>query len=122
MEFAILLPLIVLLLAGVIEFGFMFFNKAVITNATREGARAGITGVGDSEIETIVKSYCNQNLINLGGTNEFDPDDPDDDLSISADADNDLTVRVEYGYDFLLGSILGFSMTKIVGQTVMRME
>ena len=44
-EFAIVLPFLVLLVFGTIEFGLMFYNKQVITNASREGARAGITGI-----------------------------------------------------------------------------
>ena len=137
-EFAIVLPLLLILVFGVIEFGVMFYNKAVITNASREGARAGITGLTNSQIETIVKDYCNTNLINLGNVSENDlnpmrpdPDDPegppigdpDDDIIISIDdAQKDLTVRVEYGYDFLLGSLLGFTKTIIEARTVMRME
>ena len=137
-EFAIVLLLLLILICGVIELGVMFFNKAVITNASREGARAGITGLTDSQIITIVKDYCNTNLISLGNASEsnldpkmLDPDgkiiggDPDDDIDISRDAEDaetDLTVRVEYGYDFLLGSLLGFTKTIIEARTVMRME
>ena len=124
-EFAVILPLLVVLVFGMIEFGIMFYNKAVITNASREGARAGITGLTNSQIETIVKDYSNTNLINLGNVSENDIDpmgDPDDDMIISLDAQNDLTVRIEYGYDFLLGSLLGFTKTTIEARTVMRME
>jgi hypothetical protein len=124
-EFAVILPLLVVLVFGMIEFGIMFYNKAVITNASREGARAGITGLTNSQIETIVKDYSNTNLINLGNVSENDLDpmgDPDDDIIISLDAQNDLTVRIEYGYDFLLGSLLGFTKTTIEARTVMRME
>jgi hypothetical protein len=41
-EFAIVLPLLAILLFGIIEFGFIIYNKAMITNASREGARIGI--------------------------------------------------------------------------------
>ena len=124
-EFAVILPLLVVLVFGMIEFGIMFYNKAIITNASREGARAGITGLTNSQIETVVKDYSNTNLINLGNVSENDLDpmgDPDDDIIISLDAQNDLTVRIEYGYDFLLGSLLGFTKTTIEARTVMRME
>jgi hypothetical protein len=122
-EFAIVLPFLVVLVFGVCEFGIMFYDKAVITNASREGARAGITGVVATEIEQIVKDYCNINLINLGGDNDFDPGtDPNDDISISIDGSNDLTVKLEYNYDLLFGSIFGFSSSKIEAETVMRME
>jgi Flp pilus assembly protein TadG len=122
LEFAIVLPILMVLVFGMIEFGVMFYDKAIITNASREGARAGTTGVANPDIEDIVKDYCNFNLINLSN-NDFDPaTDPNDDISISIDGSNDLTVKVEYRYDFLFSSILGFSNTTIAAETVMRME
>jgi Flp pilus assembly protein TadG len=58
-EFAIILPLLLVLLFGIIEFGIILYDKAVITNASREGARAGIVSqdprVSDSEIKQVVK-------------------------------------------------------------------
>ena len=41
-EFAIILPLLLVLLFGIVEFSILFYNKAMITNASCEGARAGI--------------------------------------------------------------------------------
>jgi hypothetical protein len=116
-EFAIVLPLLLILVFGIIEFGVMFYDKAVITNASREGVRAGITGLGDPEIKQIVLNYCNVNLINLDGNDAFDPDK----IFISSDG-TDLIVRLEYSYDLLLGSFFGFDNTTISAETVMRME
>ena len=116
-ELAIILPFLVVLVFGMIEFGIMFYDKAVLTNASREGARAGITGLGDPEIKQIVLNYCNVNLVNLGGNDAFDPNK----ILISSDA-SDLIVRLEYSYDLLFGSIFGFNNTTISAETVMRME
>ena len=116
-EFAFVLPLLLILVCGVIEFGVMFYDKAVITNASREGARAGITGLGDPEIKQIVLNYCNVNLINLDGNDAFDPDK----IFISSDG-TDLIVRLEYSYGLLLGSFFGFDNTTISAETVMRIE
>jgi Flp pilus assembly pilin Flp len=44
-EFALLLPLLVLLLFGLIEFGFAFSTRIQATNAAREGARRAVVGV-----------------------------------------------------------------------------
>jgi len=116
-ELAIILPFLVVLVFGMIEFGIMFYDKAVLANASREGARAGITGLGDPEIKQIVLNYCNVNLVNLGGNDAFDPNK----ILISSDA-SDLIVRLEYSYDLLFGSIFGFNNTTISAETVMRME
>jgi len=123
LELAFILPFLAVLIFGMIEFGVMFYDKAVITNASREGARAGITGIGNVEIQNIVENYCNNNLTNLGGDDVFDPTpDPNDTLTISMVGSNDLSVRIEYGYDLLFGSILGFNNTTISAETIMRME
>lgn len=70
-EFAIILPILLLLILGIFEFSFLQFNKAVITNAAREGARAGIVQriprVSSTEIETTVNNYCFNHLITFDG-------------------------------------------------------
>jgi Flp pilus assembly protein TadG len=41
-EFALTLPLLLLVVLGIIEFGFMFHEYEVVTNAAREGARIAV--------------------------------------------------------------------------------
>ncbi|MDH3999245.1 MAG: pilus assembly protein, partial [Desulfuromonadales bacterium] len=38
-EFSLVLPLLLMVLFGIIEFSILFYDKAVITNASREAAR-----------------------------------------------------------------------------------
>jgi Flp pilus assembly protein TadG len=42
LEFVILFPLFMLILAGIVEFGHMFYVRHTLTNASREGARAAV--------------------------------------------------------------------------------
>ena len=129
-ELAICLPILTLLVFGSIEFGLLFYNQQVITNASREGARAGIVaGTKIADIKTIVENNCDGKLINLNGSSELDSDliitNPDDDPVDGfpdPDSNNDLTVRVSYKYNFLLAGILGFTDKTLSAQTVMRME
>ena len=41
-EFAIVVIIFITLIFAIIEFGLLMFNKQIITNAAREGARYGI--------------------------------------------------------------------------------
>ena len=41
-EYALVLPLFLLLMFSAIEFGFLFFQYTMVVNAAREGARAGV--------------------------------------------------------------------------------
>lgn len=138
MEFALVLPLLMLLTFGIIEFSILLFDKAVITNASREGARAGIvfaktndvyTPKTDTEIKNIVKSYANSYLINLGTTKNTLADGDIVITPATRTSKDDLTVTVNFTYNFLvfpnLSTLFGsaFNGTKtLVGKTVMRME
>jgi Flp pilus assembly protein TadG len=46
-EFALLLPLLVLLVFGIIHFGLAFNSRIQATNAAREGARLAVIGIDD---------------------------------------------------------------------------
>ena len=41
-ELALVLPMLFVVIFGAVEFGTAMYDKAVLTNASREGARAGI--------------------------------------------------------------------------------
>jgi len=118
-EFCIILPFLVLLVFGTIEFGVMFYNKQVLTNATREGARAGITaGITYTDVQQIVWDYCNEKLINLNGSNEL----PKEKIVVTPDGTDDLSVAVSFEYDLLFSQIIGITSTILSARTIMRME
>ena len=60
-EFAILLPVLLLIVFGTIEFGMMMYGREVVTNATREGARYGIINqtppVTSGQMITLATTY-----------------------------------------------------------------
>jgi Flp pilus assembly protein TadG len=103
-EFAVLLPLLLILLLGTIEFGFLLYNQQVITNASREGARYGIVSRSPrrdaSEIETVVDNYCSDHLITFG-TGEPETTVQPDPTTGSVFGD-DLRVEVSFPYQFLV--------------------
>ena len=43
-EFAIVFPLLMVVTAGILDFGFLFQRYEVVTNSAREGARIGTLG------------------------------------------------------------------------------
>jgi Flp pilus assembly protein TadG len=133
-EFAIVLPVLALLLFGIMDFALLFYNKQVITNASREGARALIAEYDPDGTDTvpemrsfvrpIVDSYCTKNdgtgnsiLINLGGTNTLDINNVEPEKSGEY-----ITVTVSYDYNHLFGLLTGFGQTTITAETVMRVE
>ena len=120
-EFALVFPLLLLLLMGIVEFGLLFHNKQVLTNASREGARAGIAR-SDDEIGDIVNMYCGNRLV------RFDTDmEPITTVAPTnyrlSPYGQDLTVTVNYNYTFMVPDLLGFGPNMLLtAQTVMKME
>jgi Flp pilus assembly protein TadG len=55
-EFALVLPLLLVLVMGIIDFGRAFQTVVTLTNAAREGARLGATGASASDIQSRVVS------------------------------------------------------------------
>jgi len=88
-EFAIVLPVFVLLTFGMIEYGRMVMVQQVITNASREGARrAVLDGATSTEVTDAVTTYLTNAAIS-GGTTTMSPANPS-----SAAAGDPVTVTV----------------------------
>jgi len=71
-EFAIVLPLLMLLLAGFFDFGWLFYWNHTVTNASRAGARYAVqakysgntqTWYSDADITNIVKNNYGGDLV-----------------------------------------------------------
>jgi Flp pilus assembly protein TadG len=87
-EFAICGSVLIMLLLGIVEFGFIYFQKAAITNASREGARYGVTYQTDTNgirlapasypktIETVVTDYLTKSGVPASSYTISVADDP----------------------------------------------
>ena len=100
-EFALVLPILAVLLFGVIQFGIVFNNYVTLTDAARAGARKGAVGrfaanpVGD--VQTAVKSSA-------GGLNQSQPEHHGE---LDLDSGSDVTVTATYPYSIsLLGLVV----------------
>ena len=129
-EFAILLPLLLVLLFGIIEFSVLLYDKAMITNASREGARLGIVYDPDpdtgfmhpppEDITATVTAYCQDHLITFGDSSQLDTQ-----INQGDDRGAPRAVTVSYQYDFLVlpnfvGDLAG--NINLSARSIMRME
>ena len=116
-EFAIVILLFITIVFGIIEFGLLMYNQHIVTNAAREGARYGIVSrterITESEIESRVLSYINQNLVTFGTfpTNV--------DSNECTEFGESLSVTITYKYSFLF---FRFLERTISSTTTMRCE
>jgi Flp pilus assembly protein TadG len=67
-EFALVLPLLLLVVLAIADFGFMFQRYEVLTNAAREGARiAVLPGYGLVDVQQRVDDYLDAGLVPEAG-------------------------------------------------------
>ena len=119
-EFALVFPIFLVLVFAIVEFGAIFFDKAVITNASREAARAGVVlktpKLNALDVETVARRYWGQTAGADGaweGPSRLIGFDPSNvlDVTVTGAEENfgmPLTVTVEYEYNWLvLGPLIG---------------
>jgi Flp pilus assembly protein TadG len=102
-EFASLLPLFLTLLFGVVELSFALYDKAIITNASREAARAGIVyakpRLTSTQISNIAVDYATELLVTFGSS---EPPIVAVDQSAGTAPGSPLKVTVTYSYKGLV--------------------
>jgi Flp pilus assembly protein TadG len=120
-EFALALPFLLLILFLIFDLGFMVFNKAVITNASREAARRSAmltaTPWSASAVAAVACSYARTSLIstNSGTRTTTCSGSADPVITISNPNGNvppnfgdPVTVNISYSYSGFLTSTTSY--------------
>jgi hypothetical protein len=132
-ETAIIIMLLLTFIFGIIEFGLLLFDKQVLTNASREGARAGIVvGLGRSGgtsaeyrtwSENMAYNYCASHLITFGSGNLAILTNYNDlDGNGNPSRGDDLIVSISYNYDWLFLSAFGIPQVPLDVVSIMKLE
>ena len=114
-ELAVVLPFLLTLLFGIIEYGWVLCVRQTMVNAAREGARvASLMGSTDQEVRERVQEY----LAPMGLTAEVT-------LERASPPDNPVekvTVTIPYRQVSLLGAYFGSTDYNLVSSCSMRKE
>ena len=116
-EFAIILPILLLLLFGIAEFGIMLNSYLTIQNVAREGARLGIIGGSDVEITSLITA-TSPNLTPADMSIAITPSE------LNRKSGDTLQVIVTYNYHMtvpIISSLVG-NIIVLTAQTSMRIE
>lgn len=121
-EFALVLPLLLMVVLGIMEFGLLLYRQAILATASREGARAGVVLRTPKPTAGEVQAVAQGVLTNAGlGPNQTT-------ITVTGSGGSfgsDLAVVVEQPYRFLFLPNLVPGMktsVKLVGKTVMKNE
>lgn len=121
-EFALILPILVLLLCGIIDFGWLFGNKLLTTYACREGARYGAVNATESNYATLIENKVTSvvpTFVSSGMTIVSTLSVP------SAPEDGDITVNITYTFDLLtpfVSMFIGSQDYTVVSESTMKVE
>lgn len=124
-EFALVLPIFLILVLGIVDFGWALKSYITITNAAREGARYGVTCHTNAQIQAQVVDYSSGLNPALTASNvTFPTANPC--ASGTGTPGAEVKVKVTYDYNFItpLGSFvtaLGGGLT-LSSTTSMRLE
>lgn len=118
-EFAIVAPVFLLLVFGMIEYGRMVMVYQVLTNASREGARSAVLdGATTASVTSTVNTYLSSGTI-TGATVTVSPDPPS-----NAQSGDPVTVTVSIPFSQVswLPSPMYLGGKTLTSSTVMRRE
>lgn len=115
-EFALILPVFILILLGIMEFGLVFHQYLVVTAASREGARVAALGGTDAETQTIVNTSAAS--VNTGQlTTTITPTVRVKGQTVSVQVTNPVMIRTP-----LIAQAFPQNPFPVSGTTVMRVE
>jgi Flp pilus assembly protein TadG len=150
-ELALTLPLLLLVVLGIFDFGFMFQRYEIVTNAAREGARVGVLpgysttdaanralnyldagGLGGASITTVASGSCNTSRAIAADTRCAAATVGTTTLPAvggnPAKVVDQITVEVQYDYEFVfVGPLMdvfssGLGTTRLRAVSTMRLE
>jgi Flp pilus assembly protein TadG len=121
-ETALVLPIILLLFCGIVDFGWILSNQLIVENGSREGARLGTVVAEQSDYKTLISSRV------LAVTPEYSHSGIGVTSTISNPTDpssGDITVRITYTFQLLTPlaqTILGSQSYTVTSTCIMKAE
>lgn len=110
-EFALVVPIFLILVFGIVDFGMGFHAWITTTNAAREGARIGAVGAGASTIDARVRDTAgtldDENLTVTILNASDQGGDPGESVSVQVDYDYHLITPISGLINIMSGGSIG---------------
>lgn len=115
-EMALVLPILLILVGGILDFGWLFYNKVALNNAAREGARyAAIHYAPASSWYTDTVNIMNSSYVGVSGAVAMVTNPLNSQITATMTADVPILTGVA-------STILGTDSIAMTGSCVMRLE
>ena len=115
-EMALVLPILVVLVGGILDFGWLFYNKIALNNAAREGARYAVihyTTSPEWKNDTITLMNSSYVGVETATATVYEPSNSQIKATMTAD------VPILTG---VASTILGKQSIEMTGSCIMRLE
>ena len=115
-EMALVLPILVVLIGGILDFGWLFYNKIALNNAAREGARYAVihyTTSPEWKNDTITLMNSSYVGVETATATVYEPSNSQIKATMTAD------VPILTG---VASTILGKQSIEMTGSCIMRLE
>ena len=116
-EFALLIPIFLIMVFSIVDFGMGFYSWITVTNSAREGARIGAVQASEDDIRARV--FDTANLPNQGQPNQEEKMHVDV-QGAQGQPGGSVVVQVDYDYDLItpLANLIFFISGDIFGPTL----
>jgi Flp pilus assembly protein TadG len=115
-EFALVLPVFLLLTLGTIELGWLVYSNHTLTSATREGARyAMVNGERSGDVADAVA--VNEVIVERAGRLGDNVNSTFISFSPDAEPGSEVTVRATYDYQPIVGMMVGVSPMTLTSES-----
>lgn len=133
-EFALVVPILLLLVFGIVEFGLIVKSWQVVTDAAREGARVAVVGLTPGQTaDSVDATAAVRDALDRGGLNGANATVTLEALGLTggawegADRGDQARVTINYPHDMimfgpLISSMTGYSTIPIRTSITMRKE
>ncbi len=123
LEFALVLPIFLLILCGIIDFGWMFYNQLALNNICREGARYAIVNTAEDHTTDEILRHINNYVVDTYSLGDVDvtvkytrPLDP---------VSGDIVVAVSEEFSYLtpiISTVTGKPTRTLGAEVIMKVE
>lgn len=101
-EFALVVPLLLILVFGIIEFGMLWKSQQVLTDAAREGARSAVVAdpdVSEADVYQVVYDALDRGAVACEDCVDIQPENF---KTAMVSTGSPITVSIEYTYEFIV--------------------
>jgi len=110
-ECAIVLPFMLLLICGIMDFGNLYYQSHNVNEAAREGARVAAVGGTSQEVSTAVKNFGNQLQLSMN------PSTPVSGQPVTVTVTESVSIITPF-----ISNFFPSNPVTVMGTTIMRVE